>query len=233
MKLTVLGKYGPYPLKGGACSGYLIEDDNTKLLVDIGPGVFARLMEVMNPEELDGIIISHFHFDHSSDMGVLRYYLSSKGKQLNLVVPNEPKDKMKEYNGSTFIITTISKNSELKFNNLTLKFYETVHPIKTFGIGFFKNNRKILHYTSDTKLFDSLSHDIGGAKYILGEAGCLRQTDLSSQLHIYVGDLIRIAKENNSKLLLTHFNEEDEVVEEIVNNKDIVVVKERETYILR
>ena len=38
MKLTVLGCYGPYPPAGGACSGYLLEEGGTRVLIDCGNG---------------------------------------------------------------------------------------------------------------------------------------------------------------------------------------------------
>lgn len=40
MKLTVLGKYGPYPAVGGATSGYLLETGKASFVLDMGSGVF-------------------------------------------------------------------------------------------------------------------------------------------------------------------------------------------------
>ena len=53
MKLTVLGCNGPYPAAGGACSGYLLETGDTRVLLDCGAGALAALTAVMPPEELD------------------------------------------------------------------------------------------------------------------------------------------------------------------------------------
>jgi ribonuclease BN (tRNA processing enzyme) len=41
MRLTVLGKSPSWQDVGGACSGYLIEDGDTAILVDCGNGVFG------------------------------------------------------------------------------------------------------------------------------------------------------------------------------------------------
>ena len=43
VRLTVLGKSPSYTDAGGACSGYLIEEDDTIVLLDCGNGVFAKL----------------------------------------------------------------------------------------------------------------------------------------------------------------------------------------------
>jgi ribonuclease BN (tRNA processing enzyme) len=37
VRLTVLGRWSPYPPPGGACSGYLIEAAGRYILLDSGP----------------------------------------------------------------------------------------------------------------------------------------------------------------------------------------------------
>ena len=73
MKLTVLGKYGPYPKAGGATTSYLLECGVKKLLIDAGSGSLSRVQEYCALDELDGIILTHLHSDHCSDMFILRY----------------------------------------------------------------------------------------------------------------------------------------------------------------
>ena len=41
MRLTVLGKSPSWQDAGGACSGYLVEEGSTAVLLDCGNGVFA------------------------------------------------------------------------------------------------------------------------------------------------------------------------------------------------
>ena len=45
MRITVLGKSPSWQDAGGACSGYLVEEGDTRLLLDCGNGVFAKLRE--------------------------------------------------------------------------------------------------------------------------------------------------------------------------------------------
>ena len=45
MRLTVLGKSPSWQDAGGACSGYLLEDGDTTVLLDCGNGVFGKLRE--------------------------------------------------------------------------------------------------------------------------------------------------------------------------------------------
>lgn len=68
MRITVLGKSPAWQDSGGACSGYLVEDGDTRVLVDCGSGVFARLREVLDYLEVDAIVVSHMHADHFLDL---------------------------------------------------------------------------------------------------------------------------------------------------------------------
>src|SRR6202035_427971 len=64
VRLTIVGRSPSWPDAGGACSGYLIEERGYRLLLDCGPGVFAKLRQVIDYLELDAVLISHMHGDH-------------------------------------------------------------------------------------------------------------------------------------------------------------------------
>ena len=68
MRITVLGKSPSWPDAGGACSGYLVEDGDTCLLLDCGSGVFAQLRAVRDYLGVDAVVISHMHADHFFDI---------------------------------------------------------------------------------------------------------------------------------------------------------------------
>ncbi|MFL5651162.1 MAG: MBL fold metallo-hydrolase [Chloroflexota bacterium] len=71
MRLTVLGGTGGYPGAGGACSGYLIEHDGFRLLVDPGYAIVPRLLGVLPAEAIDAVLVSHGHPDHVADLNPL------------------------------------------------------------------------------------------------------------------------------------------------------------------
>ncbi len=68
MKLTVVGCSPSWPNPGGAHSGYLVENDTGRVLLDCGPGVLSRLREHEDWPHLDAIAITHLHLDHSGDL---------------------------------------------------------------------------------------------------------------------------------------------------------------------
>ena len=68
MRLTVVGCSPAWPNPGGAQSGYLVEADGDRLLLDCGPGVLSRLRLAEPWPRVDAIVLSHLHLDHSGDL---------------------------------------------------------------------------------------------------------------------------------------------------------------------
>ena len=66
MRVHVLGCHGPWPCANGATSGYLMEHEGKYILVDCGSGVLGKLMAICDPAKLEGILLSHLHFDQIS-----------------------------------------------------------------------------------------------------------------------------------------------------------------------
>jgi ribonuclease BN (tRNA processing enzyme) len=71
MRLTVLGSCGAWPEAGQACSGYLVEHDEFRLLVDLGYAIVPRLLERVTAGQVDAVLISHGHPDHCADLNPL------------------------------------------------------------------------------------------------------------------------------------------------------------------
>ncbi len=68
MRLTVVGCSPAWPNPGGAQSGYLVETDGGRLLLDCGPGVLSRLRAGGGWPTVEAIVISHLHLDHFGDL---------------------------------------------------------------------------------------------------------------------------------------------------------------------
>jgi ribonuclease BN (tRNA processing enzyme) len=71
--LQVLGSGGPEADDGRASTGYLIQSDGrARVLVDLGAGTMANFERAgARIEDLDAILVSHFHVDHSADLPAL------------------------------------------------------------------------------------------------------------------------------------------------------------------
>src|SRR5690242_14728894 len=68
MRITVLGKSPSWPDAGGACSGYLVQEGDTTVLLDCGNGVFGKLRQFVDYTDVDAVVLSHLHADHILDV---------------------------------------------------------------------------------------------------------------------------------------------------------------------
>ena len=76
MRLNVVGAGPAYTDRPGATgAAYLVRYEGASLLLDLGQGSFPRLAGLVDPAELDAVVISHLHTDHFIDLVPLRHYL--------------------------------------------------------------------------------------------------------------------------------------------------------------
>ena len=68
LTLTILGASPAAPNPGGACSGYLLRQGETAVLMDCGAGTAGRIALHVAPNRLQGVAISHLHPDHYFDL---------------------------------------------------------------------------------------------------------------------------------------------------------------------
>ena len=76
MRLTVLGAGPAYTDRQGASGAcYLVADEGTHVLLDLGQGSFPRIFPHVAPEDLAAVVVSHLHPDHFIDLVPMRHYL--------------------------------------------------------------------------------------------------------------------------------------------------------------
>jgi ribonuclease BN (tRNA processing enzyme) len=68
VQLTVLGCAGTFPGPSSPCSGYLVEHDGFRLVVDLGAGALGNLQRHLDVRDVDAVYISHLHADHCIDL---------------------------------------------------------------------------------------------------------------------------------------------------------------------
>src|SRR5919206_1266367 len=90
MRLTVLGKSPSWQDADGACSGYLIEEGDTAVLLDCGNGVFSKMRRWRDYTKVDGVVISHLHADHFLDLVPFSYALTYAPRQQPVPVDRWP-----------------------------------------------------------------------------------------------------------------------------------------------
>jgi len=204
MKLTLLGVYGPFPAPGGGCSSYLVEDGETKILLDCGSGAVSRYRAVYpGPLTLDAIVLSHLHADHAGEIDLVRYILEFGlgRKPLSVYAPESEK-----LTSPVFDPVRISEGMEARIGSLSLRFTEVRHAVTTFGVRITDKNGRSLFYTGDTGLFDGLTDAAKDADLLLADA-CLVDESNPKFLknHMTLGQVAKLRKDANCKrAILTH-----------------------------
>lgn len=217
MKLTVLGNNGPYPGVEGACSGYLIEHNDARILLDCGSGVLGRLQKFCNIESLTHIMLSHLHYDHTSDIMALRYAVEGKrkrGKTVNpikLYLPDEPEEEYEKITSKdVFSVCPISEELKLIVDNLKISFARMNHQVKCFATKI-ELDDKVFVYSGDTGVTPVITQFAKNADLFLCDAGLLSKDKAENAPHLTAYEVGVVAKDAGVKrLLLTHFWPEDD-----------------------
>jgi ribonuclease BN (tRNA processing enzyme) len=203
MRFVVLGNCGAYPFGGGACSGYLLEQEGHKLLIDCGSGIAAEYMK-RGADGLEGVVLSHLHGDHMSDILVLRYALINR--TIRLWAPRTPQGLYDYLKGEkAFDLQALDQNTRIDFRGASLSFYPTAHPLECYAtrIDF---QGKSLVYTSDTNYCPDLAGFAQGADILVSD-GCFSNAQWSADKpHLSAALAGKLAMEAGcGQLILTHF----------------------------
>lgn len=171
MKLTVLGMNGPFPAPGGATSGYLLSSDSgdTNILIDCGAGVLARMLRFIDIHSLSGVVLSHLHYDHMSDMTVMHYLLqfNKLARNIPVIAPEEPASvRMLLDDPQLDLIAP----RDITIGEIKLSFTPAVHPVPGVSLRAECDGR-VFVYTGDTNMHPGLELFADGAHLLLADAG--------------------------------------------------------------
>lgn len=214
MKLTILGENGPFAAAGGACSSYLVEAAERRILLDCGPGALARLEMVCPLAALDMVVLSHLHYDHMSDMYSGAYNLQQQlalgmiSGPVKLILPDAPADVRAGLTGGAFRLMSLDAQAgtPLELGDVTLEFMPVRHPVPAFAVRVRAQGRTLV-YSGDTNTCDGLVDFCRGADLLLCDAGLMRAQWSEKAPHLsaaHVGELAREA--GVGALIATHIN---------------------------
>lgn len=211
MRLTIIGFWGGFPGKKEASSGYLIEHEGFKLLLDCGSGVLAQLQEYIKPSELDAVLLSHFHPDHIADIGVLQHallidqMLGNEKKPLPIYAHTEDKAAAGTltYKNQT-VWEPLLESQSVQIGPFCIKALKTKHSVPCYAYMIEAGDKK-LAYTADTSYFPELVPFFGGANVLLCECNFYEGMDAEKAGHLTSIQAGQIARDADvQKLILTH-----------------------------
>lgn len=203
MRLAVLGCSGPWPDPNGACSGYLVTYGEHSLLLDMGSGVLSRLLRYQAPEELDGVLLSHWHHDHASDLLVYQYYLEQHRGNPPIYAPLD-EHPLRNLCGA---LNLQDLHDAGKLGPFALNVCPVEHSVPTYAWKV-QAGGKTLVYTGDvSKITDSLVGFAHDADLLICDAAFLSADWHEGMPHLsakMAGELAKTTK--GAHLLISHYS---------------------------
>ena len=201
MELTVIGRAGGVGRVGEACSGYLVQEGQTRVLLDCGAGVASSLQRVCALESLDHVVISHWHPDHASDAGVLVHgriiqrILGTTANTLHFYAPASTPDLERVGKaGNGCASHAIKAGERLSIGDIDIDFMRTRHPVECLAMRLVgRHTGDVLVYTADGALTEGLVEFSQGADLLLVECSLYPPTSGEAPGHMNADDVAELA----------------------------------------
>jgi ribonuclease BN (tRNA processing enzyme) len=214
MRLTVLGCAGSFPGPEAACSAYLVEEDDFRLLIDFGSGSLTALQRYAGLHAVDAILLTHLHCDHMLDacvyVVVRRYDPAGPLPPIPVYAPAGAPDRIAAaYSPDEGPVDDVYTFYGLQPGTFPIgPFTVTVdrvnHPVETYGVRL-ESKGRVIAYSSDTAPCEALLRLSLGADLFLCEASYLDGVDNPPDLHLTGREAGEVAtKAGVGQLLLTH-----------------------------
>jgi ribonuclease BN (tRNA processing enzyme) len=209
VRLRVVGSSGTFPAPGRPASGYLIEQDSTRVWCDAGPGTFMSLP--VDTDLIDAVVVSHQHPDHCADLMAAYHawtYRPEPRERVPLYGPQVVWDRLTgflEKEPESFAFTPVWTGDELEIGDLTVSFVEMDHSVPTVGSRW-EGSGRTLFFTGDTGPGGIWSDLARGVDVLLSEASYQESTkNAEYPQHLSAAEAGQIARRVRAgRLVLTH-----------------------------
>lgn len=208
MRLHLLGVNGPYPESRGATSGYLLEAGDSLFQFDLGSGVLSALTALTAPESLTALLLTHWHFDHAADIGVLEYRLEALGKTMPVYGPADPDSPLYRLvlDKPCFDFREVFAGCSFSLDGAEIRVNAALHPVPAVGYTL-TYDEKTFGYTGDTKPLPSLTEDYRSCTLLLADAPFPRDVWNENRPIQSAEQAARLAAETGAgSLVITHIN---------------------------
>ena len=219
---------------GGACSGYLVEDGDARVLLDCGSGVFSALRLAVDYLDVDAVVVSHMHADHFLDLFPYACALTYAPRQQPFAFGPWPgqKDPVRPQlllpPGATPTVRTIADATGLPgvvegafrvreydvtetvaFGGLHVRFQPVPHYIATNAIQVGSQSGARFTYGADHRPTDVLREFAAGSDLLILEATLPFPERHGPRGHMTAGEAgAHAAGCNAARLVLTHISDE-------------------------
>ena len=183
LRLTVLGCSNALPHPDAPSAGFLVEWDETAILLDAGHGVAERLGRVADPRRLGGVVIGHMHADHFLGLAGVRYlfpWAGGSSSRLPVHLPPGGRSRLDDlasaiserrgFFDAAYAIDEYDPGAVLNVGPLTVRFARGRHYVPAWAVSVEAPDGARLVYTGDTGPSDAMTEFARGADLLLVEA---------------------------------------------------------------
>ncbi len=217
MQITILGSGTSIPHPQRASPGLVIRFNQTTILVDPSSGSLHRAeRHGAAVKDIDYVLFSHFHPDHTGDLGPLLFALRNSeyfgSKKLRLMGPPGLKDLHRgllDFYGSWIRLESERVSireiwdDQLKFPDWTVRSLPVPHTESSLGYRFTDSQGKVFAYSGDTDYSEALIELSQDADAALIEAA--HPSELKLEGHLTPQLAGQIARKAAAKrLIITH-----------------------------
>lgn len=215
MQLTVLGCAGTFPGPDSPCSGYLVEHDGYRLVLDLGSGALGNLQRHCDLLDVDAVYITHLHADHCIDLVAYayarRFHPAGVPPTLPVYGPPGTRDRIRAafeeppVNGLLDVYDFQERGAgTLQLGPFSVTSGIVEHPIECHGLRIEAGGR-VLTYSGDSANSDVLVELARGADVFLCEASWPSTPEPPPGIHLTGREAGEHAtRAGANKLLLTH-----------------------------
>lgn len=157
---------------GSSGNSLFIQTDNTKILIDAGESA-KKIVDALssidvNPNELDGILVTHEHSDHIRGLGTLskKFNIPVYANQKTWEAMPEQNSKIIENNKKYFNPSENFEIGDLKIHPFKIP-HDAANPC---GFNFFHENKKISVATDIGHMTSDIIHTLEDSSFLLLEA---------------------------------------------------------------
>lgn len=174
--VTVLGSSAWYATPDRAASGYLVDFGGARLWLDAGGGTWVRLLETLEFADVDGVLLSHRHPDHTIDIFQLFHARQYGGPEpmepIPLWAPAETIDRVLAFTSQVdeaFDLRCVEPNDKIDIAGAAVSFFDMAHPPETVGVRI-ERDGGVFSYSADTGPEFDVEGLVGEADVFLCEA---------------------------------------------------------------
>lgn len=208
MRLTILGMNGPYPAPGGATSGYYLDCGDVRLCLDMGCGTLARLTALTPPEALSALLLTHWHYDHCSDVLPLLYRLEACGAQLHIYAPVDEQSPVRRavMASKAVVLHDLRPGDGFSVGDVKICAHAARHPVPALMYRMERDGRTFC-YTGDTNTMETLTAFAKDADFLLADGLFTDATWAEGKPHLSASHVAQLAQDANvRRFVITHLN---------------------------